>query len=53
MQDERDESKQLRQRRPYEPPRVEESAEFETLAMNCTFDDSDVPACAFGMLTNS
>lgn len=34
-----------RARRPYSPPSVRESANFETLALACTQVSTDVPAC--------
>lgn len=39
-----------KRRRPYSPPKIDESAEFETLASGCTFNTG---ACALGMITTS
>ena len=37
------------ERRPYQPPDVDESARFETLALGCDFADPDpITGCGFG-----
>jgi hypothetical protein len=41
-------------RRPYEPPAIEETSEFETLALNCTgLANADVCGYLGGTYTNS
>ena len=42
-----------RPRRPYEPPAIEETSEFETLALNCTGLVNEVACYQQGTYTNS
>ena len=36
-----------RVRLPYEPPAIEETSEFETLALDCGHSEGGGPACTF------
>jgi hypothetical protein len=36
-----------RRRLPYEPPAIEETSEFETLALDCGHTEGGGPACTF------
>lgn len=40
------------EREPYEPPRIEESAAFETLALQCAFTAGDFLCDAGGALNS-
>lgn len=40
-------------RRPYEPPAIEETSEFETLALNCTGLVNEVACYGAGTYTTS
>lgn len=40
-------------RRPYEPPAIEETSEFETLALSCTGLVNDIACYGTGSYTNS
>ena len=37
-----------RERRPYSPPRIEESGKFEHLTLTCTFQDEGTLMCGLG-----
>ena len=40
-------------RRPYEPPAIEETSDFETLALSCTGLVNEVACYGMGTYTNS